>query len=103
MIKTIYDSIQQMLEDGMKWGKIYEKYSHYYRSIHVMKKSFVREQAKQRIKWWIISKNQRRVIAELPKTDWLIPAIVIVLFIDSTTLMFVLNLFLGGFLDCKVI
>ena len=50
MIKTIYDSIQQMLENGMKWGEIYEKYSHYYRSIHVMKKSFVSEHAKQRIK-----------------------------------------------------
>ena len=50
MIKTIYDSIQQMLEDGMKWAEIYEKYSHYYRSIHVLKKSFVSERAKQRIK-----------------------------------------------------
>jgi hypothetical protein len=50
MIKTIYDSIQQMLEDGMKWAEIYEKYSHYYRSIHVMKKSFESERAKQRIK-----------------------------------------------------
>lgn len=50
MNKTIYDSIQQMHEDGMKWGEIYKKYSHYYRNIHVMKKSFVREQATQRIK-----------------------------------------------------